>query len=72
MNGYECTMLRTYYNLEFIASYLNRAENKEDTNNGILLAKLYNVEIYPIKFGKSLSEYTLDRKIILYIKVLIQ
>ena len=62
MNGYECVMLRTYYIIEFIAAYLNRAENKEDTNNGIELAKQYNITINPIRFGKSLSEYTIDRE----------
>ena len=62
MNGYECVYLRTYYNIEFIAAYLNRAENKEDTNNGINLATQYNISIHPIKFGKSLSEYTIDRE----------
>jgi DNA polymerase-3 subunit alpha len=62
MNGYECVYLRTYYPIEFIASYLNRAENKEDTNNGIELAKQYNISIKPIQFGKSLSEYTIDRE----------
>lgn len=62
MNGYECVGLRTYYPIEFIASYLNRAENKEDTNNGIELAKQYNITINPICFGKSLSEYTIDKR----------
>lgn len=62
MNGYECVMLRTYYPIEFIASYLNRAENKEDTNNGIELAKQYNVSIKPIRFGKSSSKYTIDKE----------
>ena len=62
MNGYECVLLRTYYPIEFIASYLNRAENKEDTNNGIELAKQYNISINPIRFGKSLSKYAIDKK----------
>ncbi len=62
MNGYECVMLRTYHDIEFIAAYLNRAENTEDTNNGVELAKQYNIEIKPIKFGKSLSEYTIDKE----------
>lgn len=62
MNGYECVMLRTYYILEFVAAYLNRAEDKDDTNNGIELAKLYNISINPICFGKSLSQYTIDRE----------
>ncbi len=61
MNGYECVALRTYYPIEFIAAYLNRAENKEDTNNGIELAKQYNIKIKPIQFGKSLSDYTIDK-----------
>lgn len=61
MNGYECVMLRTYIPIEFIAAYLNRAENKEDTNNGVELAKQYGYSIKPISFGKSLSEYTIDR-----------
>lgn len=62
MNGYECVLLRTYYPIEFIASYLNRAENKEDTNNGIDLAKQYNISINPIRFGKSLSKYAIDKE----------
>jgi DNA polymerase III alpha subunit len=62
MNGYACVNLRTYYTIEFITAYLNRAENEEDTNNGINLARYFNIEIKPIQFGKSLSEYTIDRK----------
>lgn len=62
MNGYECVWLRTYYTVEFIAAYLNRAENKDDTNYGIELAKMNNIEILPIKFGKSSAKYTIDRK----------
>jgi len=62
MNGYECVMFRTYNPIEFLAAYLNRAENKEDTNAGIELAKLYNISINPIKFGKSLSKYTIDKE----------
>lgn len=61
MNGYECTYLRTYYPLEFVAAYLNRAENKEDTNNGVDLAKYLGVTIKPIQFGKSLSKYAIDK-----------
>lgn len=62
MNGYECAWLRTYYTIEFIAAYLNRAENKVDTNYGIELARMNNIEIFPIKFGKSAAKYTIDRK----------
>lgn len=62
MNGYECVWLRTYYTIEFIAAYLNRAENKDDINNGIELARQYGIEIKPIKFGKSSAEYTIDKE----------
>ena len=62
MNGYECVYLRAYYPIEFIAAYLNRAENKEDTNFGIELAKQYNITINPIKFGKSSAEYAIDKE----------
>lgn len=62
MNGYECVNLRTYHVIDFVAAYLNRAENKEDTNNGIELARQYGISINPIRFGKSLSEYTIDRE----------
>lgn len=62
MNGYECVWLRTYYAIEFVAAYLNRAENKEDTNFGIELAKMNNIQINPIKFGKSSAEYTIDKE----------
>ena len=62
MNGYECVWLRTYYPIEFIAAYLNRAENKEDTNNGIDLARQYGIEIKPIMFGKSAAEYAIDKE----------
>ena len=54
--------LRTYHVIDFVAAYLNRAENKEDTNNGIELARQYGISINPIRFGKSLSEYTIDRE----------
>lgn len=62
MNGYECVWLRTYYPIEFIAAYLNRAENNEDTINGIKLAEQYNIIINPIKFGKSSSQYTIGKE----------
>lgn len=61
MNGYECIWLRTYYPLEFIAAYLNRAEFKDDIIMGTELAKAYNINIRPIKFGKSLADYTIER-----------
>jgi DNA polymerase III alpha subunit/intein/homing endonuclease len=62
MNGYACVRLRTHYPIEFVTAYLNRAENTEDTVNGVSLAKELNMEVKPIEFGKSLSEYTFDKK----------
>lgn len=62
MNGYAETRLRTYYPLEFTTAYLNRAENTEDINNGIELAKQLNIKVRPISFGKSIAEYTFDKK----------
>lgn len=62
MNGYECVNLRTYHTIEFVAAYLNRAENEEDTNNGINMARYFNITIKPIQFGKSLSEYAIERE----------
>lgn len=62
MNGYECVWLRTYYPLEFMAAYLNRAENKEDINHGVELANQYHITINPIKFGKSSAKYTIDKE----------
>ncbi|HEY8889821.1 MAG TPA: PHP domain-containing protein [Clostridium sp.] len=62
MNGYAETRLRTYYPLEFVTAYLNRSENTEDTNRGIALAQQLNIKINPISFGKSVAEYTYDKK----------
>lgn len=61
MNGYLCTMLRTYYPLEFTTAYLNRAEDAKDINNGVELAKINNIEIMPISFGKSRGKYTFNK-----------
>ena len=61
MNGYAETRLRTYYPLEFVTAYLNRAETTEDINNGVKLAKQLNINIKPISFGNSISEYTYDK-----------
>jgi len=61
MNGYAETRLRTYYPLEFATAYLDRSENKEDTNRGVLLANQLNAKINPISFGKSIAKYTFDK-----------
>lgn len=62
MNGYECVWLRTYYTIEFVAAYLNRAENKDDTNYGVELARMNDIKIKPIQFGKSMDEYAIERE----------
>jgi len=62
MNGYAETRLRTYYPLEFATAYLDRAENKEDTNRGVSLANQLDAKINPISFGKSIAKYTCDKK----------
>ena len=62
MNGYECVWLRTYYPIEFVTAYLNRAQDEKDIVNGTMLAKLNNITIHNIKFGKSSAEYTPDIK----------
>lgn len=62
MNGYICTMLRTHYPIEFVAAYINRAQEIEDVNNGALLAQHYGITINPIQFGYSRSKYEIDKK----------
>src|SRR5690606_8757700 len=62
MIGYTCAMLRYYYPLEFITAFLNTAANEDDIKNGTELARQKGIEIKPIKFGKSLGEYTPNKK----------
>lgn len=61
MIGYLCAMLRYYYPAEFIAAYLNYADNDADINNGTELAKLKGIKINPIKFRYSKGEYFVDK-----------
>ena len=61
MIGYLCGYFRYYHPIEFITAYLNNANNEEDTNNGIELAKLKNIKIKPIEFGQSIDKYTFDK-----------
>ncbi len=61
MNGYICAMLRYYYPLEFITSYLNWADNEEDLINGTKLAKEYNIELKNCQFRYSRSKYFMDK-----------
>lgn len=62
MNGFRCARFRHYAPLEFTTSYLNWAENKEDINNGVKLAKEYKIKIEDCKFRYSKGEYMCDRK----------
>ena len=62
MIGYICARLRTYYPLEFVAAYLNRAEKKEDIIKGVDLINQLGFTLKSIQFGKSLSEYVIDKK----------
>lgn len=61
MIGYMCALCRYYYPEEFIASYLNCANNTDDIVMGTELAKIKHVTINNIQFGKSGPEYTVDK-----------
>ena len=62
MIGYLCGYLRYYYPVEFIASYLNNANNEDDIANGTALAKQKNIKILPIKFRHSKDTYSPDKE----------
>lgn len=62
MNGYACVRLRTYYALEFLTAYLNRADKLKHMLYGNELAKQLNIKIKPIAFGKSRDVYAFDKK----------
>lgn len=61
--GYICGYLRYYYPLEFLTSALNIFENKtDDTNRIVAYANKIGIQIKGIKFGKSKSNYTMDKE----------
>ncbi|WP_346961405.1 PHP domain-containing protein [Clostridium sp.] len=62
MIGYTCAYMRYYYPEEFIAAYLNCANNSDDIKNGTILAKQLGIKINNIKFGHSRADYTVDKK----------
>ena len=62
MIGYTCAYYRYYYPEEFTAAYLNCASNDDDIRNGTDLAKIKDITIHNIKFGKSDAEYSVDKK----------
>ena len=57
MIGYLCAYLRFYYPHAFIVAYLNHAKTDEDIKAGTDLAKLYNIQVVPPRFGKSKDKY---------------
>ena len=61
MIGYTCAMLRYYYPEEFIAAYLNNANNEDDIRNGTELARVKGISINPVKFRHSGAQYTVDK-----------
>ena len=62
MIGYLCAYMRYYHPEEFIAAYLNNANNEDDIRYGTELARVKNIKIHPIKFRHSGAEYTVDKE----------
>ena len=62
MIGYTCAMLRYYYPEEFVAAYLNNANNEDDIRNGTELARIKGITINPVKFRYSGAQYTVDKQ----------
>ncbi|MFK7678656.1 DNA polymerase III subunit alpha [Bacillus sp. Wb] len=61
--GYACGWLRYYYPLEFITVMMNiNADDKEKTSKIYQYAKLKNIKIKDIEFGKSRAKYSFDKK----------
>lgn len=61
--GYVVGYLRCYYKLETVTTALNIYKDDTDKCLEILqYAKKNNIEIKPIKFGKSGSDYTMDKQ----------
>lgn len=58
MIGYLCGYLRWHHPVEFIAAYLNNANNEDDIKAGTALAKQLGVNILPVKFRYSQSKYS--------------
>lgn len=61
MIGYTCAYLRYYYPEEFIAAYLNNANNDDDIKFGTELARIKNIQIKSIAFRHSSALYTVDK-----------
>ena len=61
MIGYLCAYMRYYYPEEFIAAYLNNANNEDDIRYGTELARVKGITIHPVKFRHSGAKYTVDK-----------
>jgi DNA polymerase-3 subunit alpha len=61
MIGYLCAYMRYYYPEEFIAAYLNNANNEDDIRYGTELARVKGIKIHPVKFRHSSAKYTVDK-----------
>ena len=60
--GYVVGYLRCYYKLETVTTALNiYAEDSDKCLEILQYAKKHNIEIKPIKFGKSGADYTMDK-----------
>ena len=61
MIGYANAWLRHHYPLEFITAFINVREKKSDKIAAITnYAKRHDIEIKPIRFGKSRGKYSLN------------
>ena len=61
MIGYTCAYMRYYYPHEFIAAYLNNANNEDDIINGTNLAQSKGIKIMPPRFRHSKDVYWPDK-----------
>lgn len=61
MIGYTCAYMRYYYPHEFIAAYLNNANNEDDIKNGTNLAQIKGIKILSPKFRYSKDIYQPDK-----------
>jgi hypothetical protein len=62
MIGYALSRARTYHQIEFLTAYLNRSEDMEDLKNGSICAKLFNIQLNPVKFRHSHNTYMFNKK----------
>src|SRR5690606_14080983 len=59
--GYVCGYLRHYYPLEFLTVMLNIADKQEKIAKIKEFADIQGIKIKPIKFRKSVSNYTMSK-----------